>query len=1759
MSKDLNNLDLDEKFWEISSAFIDHYGPIPSQLSSFNCAIETIRDIILEKGNITYIDNENKLHLVVFSDVFFQKPIHKEVDESITKVTPKLAMDRGLSYLSAIYCNITYYGPDNQMNTCSKKCIGELPVMVKSDLCRLNEIGHDIHRLAELQEDIMDCGGYFIIKGSQKAVIPQVRPPHNYISIYNGKTTQKAGKPKFLLYAETRSGSSSSHTTNAQVGICTKSKLLACTIQYIDSDSIPLSIIFRALGANSEKEIASYIFPNEWFKNPPTPAHKEAILLLEKSIEQGWQCYTQSSALNYIGKKGKKYSKTQEIPEDDESTEKSISYAKYLLSTEYFPHIGVGEEYHKEKKIFLGYMVRKLLLCHVNLTTPSDRDHTANKRYHTSGMLIAAQFYKAFRIFKSKFSTAMEHEITKKKSVNIISYINSSIITSNLRSALTNNKWNNSVTSQGISQQLEDFNLVAKICFLRKSRIPMSNDGGKIEQPRHLNGSNGNCPYDTPEGKQVGLVQSLAMDSLLSVGSDPIPVIEIVKSLNVENLENINDFHKFTRIFVNGKPIGYTRDGLNVVNTLRKIRRSMGMAVETSIAYNDVDDEICIFTDPGRLIRGLVILENGYPIISIKELNKIRRGEYSTLEVDVWTTLLQKGYVELIGKDEEEYLNVAMHPSDLEAMTIPIRKKYTHCVMTPDMLHGVAIATSAKNDSNQAPRNIYQCNMAKQAIGVPGTNYMYVKKGKWHVLQYPQKQIVNTRISRKLGFDKLPMGQNATVAIMPLRGKNQEDSIIINEDAINRGFMCSYVYISFEAVIKHINVGSISKYEKFAIPDEECNDFRGNPNKLQYFGDNKQWCFIPRGTVVEKNDILIGMIVDYGKGEKHFNQSIYPKNKTNVSVFYDQKLPATVHSTQYGYNGEGYAYIKVVVRQYRKPIRGDKFSSNHGQKGIVGAIFPSNEMPFFPRLGYSPNILVNPLAFPSRMTIGMFIESVIGMAVTSSALKTETYSKPLFLDKKNDDNEEESKFILENNEIIGYPEGFTSENYRKMRVDGDATPFIKSFDVKYVMKCIEEMGINGFCEDEVIINGKKINILIFHGIVYYQRLKHMPIDKIHARAIGGKHCLTGQPTEGRRKKGAFRVGHMERDDVEKTTPISLKEGISVEIRKLIKFEKVWSLNVEVEGMQESNQICFHSEKLKPKYVMTLQDGRTIYGSINHPFYTDKGDYSDMKYLIPENKSTIDNPVDRLGCSKISPLVDFEADMKLCKDFIWTEKFFSHMHTNGEIPSEYECLRRSLALARLIGLVITDGHCKTKSNSVVVFTGHKLDKDTIVDDIIRITGESPYIYKNESNNMFNISIPNPLASEIRKMGVIIGPKVSQDAIFPDFINEHTPIPILREFLGGVFGGDGHTVCLCQHRGKLDLMKSVSISWTKDPDHLESLQKHMEILQKLLLKFNINSEIQQPKITTHSKNSGGGYNNKQILLNIPLAHLIEFAEKIGFRYCEHKSIRLAAGVTYRRYKENVIRQRQFIIDRTRVITNYDFKRQQNPKCKLQTQKAINQAKFELMIREPILYHKIFPDVRTMNKFLSGEIKNDLRDPDFPTVGEWMKDIGALKMFINENNPTYKGVTYGLSLDDDKIPLFYLKVIDIRYTGESGEMCDITVHGNESYLANGIIAHNCILAQGTPEMAQDRLFYQSDPCRMPVCEICGLQAIESNTRAYCPLCQTSNVVAVRLPFGTKLLSQELAPMGMVPRIITLPSKDDVITIENKDKITFENKDKI
>lgn len=1039
-----------------------------------------------------YADDTPKKYIVEFGEVTFQTPSHKEINDEVRDVFPKECIDRDITYSSNIFVDIEFRTPLGRRPIYRNFHIGSIPVMVGSNLCNLKKYMHDMEMMARLKENFYDKGGYFIVKGSPKIIATQQRTSNNRINAFQ----KRKSAPKFEYYTDVKSNSiTGSHSTTTQVGLLKGQ--ISVMVPYIDSGSIPLGVMFRALGIISEKDMVRYIAPLE---------DQELLHLLIPSLEYSYSCDSQEMALQYIGKKGKKFSGTSDEEEDEEEMKHgAISYAKHLIETEFLPHIGIGEEASVDKCFFLGMMVKKLIDAKLGRIDLEDRDHFANKRLATAGTLLTQQFYHSFKKLKNDITNAIGRCVTGNNTVNITSIIKPNTITGLMRSVLSINNWTGLTNAQGISQAYDQFNYSSSLANARKVNTPMS-ESGKVELPRKVHGSQYGalCPSETPEGKKVGLVNNLAVMTMITIGSDSEPLINIMKGMNIIPISEAEELHTLHKVFVNGRPLGLTDHPQHILNELVLMRRTASIIPETSISYSKKEKTIHISTEPGRVCRPLMVVENGELVLTQKDIREIEAGEWDDEASSSWVKLLTRGYIELIDKAEEENLDIVFYPSDLEEMDSSSRMLITHCEIHPSLMYGIGASLIPYPDHDQSPRVTYQAAMGKQAIGVPGSNWMFHTKGKFHVLNYPQKPLVSSKMSKIIGYDNLPSGQNAVVMICPWYGLNQEDSIIMNQDSIDRGFMLITTYMSYETKIK------MDKDEKLEVPKkEECSNYRGNISKLDPITG-----IVAEGQYVEEGDVLIGKTI-----EEDPLYSIHYHKKKNVSVLYDHPWKGRVHLVQTGVDGQGYEFVRVVIAQERYPENGDKFAARHAQKGTIGERFRSYDLPFTSE-GISPDIVVNPLAFPSRMTIGMLVEMMTGRKVVATSMLNHVPVNKVF--REDGEDWEGMKENYGKNRKVKYSE---------FKSDGDATPFDKEFSCEKICEELRSLGINEFCDEEVINGqtGEPMNCLIFTGLCYYQRLKHMVIDKVHARSRGGHARLTRQPKEGRKLGGGFRVGIMERD------------------------------------------------------------------------------------------------------------------------------------------------------------------------------------------------------------------------------------------------------------------------------------------------------------------------------------------------------------------------------------------------------------------------------------------------------------------------------------------------------------------------------------------------------------------------------------------------------------------------------------------------------
>jgi hypothetical protein len=419
-------------------------------------------------------------------------------------------------------------------------------------------------------------------------------------------------------------------------------------------------------------------------------------------------------------------------------------------------------------------------------------------------------------------------------------------------------------------------------------------------------------------------------------------------------------------------------------------------------------------------------------------------------------------------------------------------------------------------------------------------------------------------------------------------------------------------------------------------------------------------------------------------------------------------------------------------------------------------------------------------------------------------------------------------------------------------------------------------------------------------------------------------------------------------------------------------------------------------------------------------------------------------------------------------------------------------------------------------------------------------------------------PEFLQNIIQLEGITIGAKVNQPAKLPSFIIDPScPIPIVREFLGGMFGGDGHTCTLSKHRTKRDILTTIEFSKSRPAEHLDSLTIMMQNLQTLLNKCGINNvSIQGFKETTSSKTLAKKYSSSikssQITLHIDIDELINFSEKIGFRYCCHKAQRLEAGATYRRLRSEVSRQHNWLTNRVDEITNFSKIKAETPEKNVPTKKAIIQAVQDLQVIEPLIHEYAIPTAHDITDHLVKGTKFGMfSSKSFPTAEDFFREVGALDWFITEQDinsivdsdassgseENKKSVTYGVNRTCEGLPTMNLKVIDIRPVGPK-PVYDIEVQDTHSFLANGIVAHNCMVSHGASRFTRGRMYDASDKFQVHVCKKCGLIAAYNDEVHihHCKTCDNKTEFSfVEIPYAYKLLSQELITMNVAMRVIT------------------------
>ena len=1021
--------------------FFNEKGLVRQHLDSYNEFIDHgLQEVVDEVGEIPIEVPESpyKVKLgqiwVIDPQSRITGPFVTEVDGTKHEIYPMEARLRNLAYAAPIALEMTPIIDGREQDT-ELVYIGNIPVMLKSKLCFLSQLSRE--ELIAAGEDPDDAGGYFVVNGSERVIVAmEDLAPNRVIVDVDEKGTSPVYQAKIF-----------STTVGFRARIELKLKpddAIYVTMPGVPTE-IPFVVIMRALTLEKDKDIAEAVSLDKTLQSA-----------LGASFEKALGVDTPKGAILFIGNR----------VAHGQVEEYRVQKAETALDKNFLPHLGRNNKSRKDKAIFLGEMAYRVIQLKHGNRQQDDKDHFKNKRLRLGGPLLADLFRVAFRNLTRDIKYQLERIGVKGPIINVSAAVRPGIIAERFQHALATGNWGRGRV--GITQLLDRTNYISTLSHLRRLQSPLSRSQPNFEardlHPTHWGRL---CPNETPEGSNCGLVKNLALSASISVGINPDKVKQLLFEMGTVPAYEATDAlrNSGAKVFVDGNIIGYCDSAAEMVKTFREKRRASEISTEVNITYfsksRTENGEVHANCDEGRVRRPLVIMEEGVPKLQPKHLEKIAIGEWT------WEDLVKNSLIEYLDAAEEENAYVAVSKEE-------VTSKHTHMEIATYTILGICASTIPYPEHNQSPRNSYQAAMAKQALGVYGTNFHHRVDSRSHILHYPQVPLVETELMEVIGYKQRPTGQNCIVAVLSFEGYNMEDALVFNKASIERGLARSTFYRIYEAECRQY-LGGLK--DKFTVPEPGTRGYRGE----QYYRLLEPDGIIGLESAVVGGDVLIGRISPPRFLEEYKEFEVKGPSMRDTSVDMRPSETGVVDGIFITESGEGSKLVKVRVRDQRVPELGDKFASRHGQKGVIGLIMPQEDMPFTDE-GIVPDIVINPHAIPSRMTIGQFIESLAGKTAAARG-------KP----------------------ANGTP--FSNEGPDEIR------------------NSLVKLGFS-HTGSEVFYNGttgEKFVADIFVGIVYYQKLHHMVADKIHARARGQVQMLTRQPTEGRARGGGLRFGEMERD------------------------------------------------------------------------------------------------------------------------------------------------------------------------------------------------------------------------------------------------------------------------------------------------------------------------------------------------------------------------------------------------------------------------------------------------------------------------------------------------------------------------------------------------------------------------------------------------------------------------------------------------------
>jgi DNA-directed RNA polymerase subunit B len=997
----------------IIKKYLEEHSLVESNIRSFNDFVDRrMQEIVDELSMNLPKDEEMEIKL---GKIRIETPNIIEADGSMHRITPAEARLRNLTYSATVYLEISVrHGQQFETHDVE---IGRIPIIVKSKVCNIH--GMDKKQLVENYIDPLDPGGYFIINGNERVMVMTEDLAENQSFIEKSKNG-------IMLRLFSKRGAYRIPVSIVE----TKEGIIE--VSFSRFKNIPVIVLLKALGAVKESEISRLV-------------GKETDSLIVNLYEFA-ELQNSDDAIMSIAEKTKM-----------EGTKKEITdRIKQRIDSYFLPHIGLGKEKRNEKVLTLCKLIKQFLIAKENPENLTDKDHYANKRVRLSGDLLSDLFRVNLNILLRDIQYSLQKISKRKKFYSLKTIAKSTLFKHRIESAIATGNWIGERT--GITQNMQKTNYLDMISQLQRvsSMLPGEQENflARTLHPTHYGRF---CPIETPEGTEIGLRKNLALLSRIStaVKLDEEKFFSYLETIGLKREKNSQEAVGRTDVFFNGNFIGSLDEEKSFINKVKEKRRNSEIPMELSIRYDRYFNNIMLFTEIGRVLRPLIVVEKGQSRLKEEHLMLLEQGKIK------WDNLVKNGIIEYLDAAEEDNALVALTQDELN-------EEHTHLEIDKIDFLGLVTSLVPFGNHDQSSRLNRGSKTQKQALGLYAANYLCRIDTDVSILHYPQKPIARSFIYDTLNI--YPAGQNLVVAVMTYDGFNMEDALILNKGSVDRGLGRSTYFRPYTATELYY-AGGLN--DEITVPTKDTSGYR-TEESYRYLEDDG---IVFPEALLNEGEVIIGKT----SPPKFLSEAreITVKTRKESSVVIRQEEKGRIGQVFVTIDGEGNKIVQVRTRDQRIPELGDKFSTSHGQKGVVGMLIPEEDMPFTSR-GIKPDLIFNPHGIPSRMTVGYLLELISGKVGCLSGNVVDATS-------------------------------FSGTNIKEL--EKQLTEFGFRYDGKETM-------YNG-------VTGKIMTAKIFIGNMYYLKLKYMVSNKLHARASGKVALLTRQPIEGRARGGALRLGEME--------------------------------------------------------------------------------------------------------------------------------------------------------------------------------------------------------------------------------------------------------------------------------------------------------------------------------------------------------------------------------------------------------------------------------------------------------------------------------------------------------------------------------------------------------------------------------------------------------------------------------------------------------